>query len=54
VIVTHDIRGVRRVGDRLAVLDGGRIIAMGTIQELQNNENALVNALVSEQSCHEH
>jgi phospholipid/cholesterol/gamma-HCH transport system ATP-binding protein len=54
VIVTHDICGVRRVGDRLAVLDGGRIIAMGKIEDLQKNENALVNALVSEQSCYAH
>jgi len=53
VIVTHDICGVRRVGDRLAVLDGGRIIAMGKIEDLQKNESALVNALVSEQGCHE-
>jgi phospholipid/cholesterol/gamma-HCH transport system ATP-binding protein len=54
VIVTHDICGVRRVGDRLAVLDGGRIIAMGKIEDLQKNENTLVNALVSEQSCYAH
>jgi phospholipid/cholesterol/gamma-HCH transport system ATP-binding protein len=53
VIVTHDIGGVRRVGDRLAVLDGGRIVAMGKLRELQNNENPLVNALVSERGCHE-
>jgi phospholipid/cholesterol/gamma-HCH transport system ATP-binding protein len=54
VIVTHDICGVRRVGDRLAVLDGGSIIAMGNIQDLQKNDNSLVEALVSEQGCHEH
>lgn len=54
VIVTHDICGVRRVGDRLAVLDGGGIIAIGKVQDLQKNENVLVNALVSEQGCHEH
>jgi len=54
VIVTHDIRGARRVGDRLAVLDGGRIIAIGRIQDLEKNEDALVNALVSETGCHEH
>jgi phospholipid/cholesterol/gamma-HCH transport system ATP-binding protein len=52
VIVTHDIRGVRRVGDRLAVLDQGRVIAQGKVQELQEDENPLVRALVSE-SCHE-
>jgi phospholipid/cholesterol/gamma-HCH transport system ATP-binding protein len=54
VIVTHDICGVRRVGDRLAVLDGGRIIAMGNILDLQKTDNSLVKALVSEQGCHEH
>jgi phospholipid/cholesterol/gamma-HCH transport system ATP-binding protein len=54
VIVTHDICGVRRVGDRLAVLDGGRIIAIGKVEELQKNENPLVKALVSEQGCREH
>jgi len=53
VIVTHDIHGARRVGDQLAVLDGGRIIAMGKAQDLQHSENALVSALASEQGCHE-
>jgi phospholipid/cholesterol/gamma-HCH transport system ATP-binding protein len=54
VIVSHDISGVRRVGDRLAVLDGGRVVGIGKIQDLQNSENALVHALVSEQGCYEH
>jgi phospholipid/cholesterol/gamma-HCH transport system ATP-binding protein len=53
VIVSHDIRGVRRVGDRIAILDGGRILALGKIQELQNSETALVNALVSGGTCDE-
>ncbi len=48
VIVTHDVRGARRVGDRLAVLDDGRLVAIGTAQELEEHENALVRALVSE------
>ena len=47
VIVTHDICGVRRVGDRLAVLDQGRVIALGKVQQLQEDENPLVRALVS-------
>jgi phospholipid/cholesterol/gamma-HCH transport system ATP-binding protein len=51
-IVTHDVRGARRVGDRLAVLDQGRIIAIGKIQELEKDENELVRALVSEEGCH--
>lgn len=48
VIVTHDIRGARRVADRLAVLDQGRLVAIGKAQELENDANQLVRALVSE------
>jgi phospholipid/cholesterol/gamma-HCH transport system ATP-binding protein len=48
VIVTHDIRGARRVGDRLAVLDHGRLVAIGKAEELENDANRLVRALVSE------
>ena len=48
VIVTHDTREARRVGDRVGVLDNGSLIAVGGIDELAKNENALVRALVSE------
>ena len=48
VIVTHDIRGARRVGDRLAVLDKGRLVAIGKAEDLEQDENELVRALVSE------
>jgi phospholipid/cholesterol/gamma-HCH transport system ATP-binding protein len=48
VIVTHDTRQVHRIGDRAAVLDNGRIAAIGGMAELANNENSLVRALVSE------
>jgi phospholipid/cholesterol/gamma-HCH transport system ATP-binding protein len=48
VVVTHDVIGARRVGDRLAVLDSGRLLAIGTANGLEKHENALVRALVSE------
>lgn len=48
VIVTHDVRGARRVGDRLAVLDQGRLLAIGHADELEKSDNKLVRALVSE------
>ena len=48
VIVTHDTREARRVGDRVGVLDDGNLIAVGGIDELAKNPNALVRALVSE------
>jgi phospholipid/cholesterol/gamma-HCH transport system ATP-binding protein len=48
VIVTHDTREARRVGDRVGVLDNGNLIAIGAMDELAKNESALVRALVSE------
>jgi phospholipid/cholesterol/gamma-HCH transport system ATP-binding protein len=51
VIVTHDTRGARRVGDRLAVLDGGHLIAIGPAQALEGHQNELVRNLVSESNC---
>ena len=48
VIVTHDIHGARRVGDRMAVLDQGRLVAIGKADALEKDENKLVRALVSE------
>ncbi len=46
VIVTHDVNGARRVRDRFAVLDQGRLAALGTPQELENHENETVRKLV--------
>jgi phospholipid/cholesterol/gamma-HCH transport system ATP-binding protein len=49
VIVTHDTHGACRVCDRVAVLDNSSLIAIGRIEELAKNENALVRALVSQE-----
>ena len=48
VIVTHDARGARRVGDRFAVLDEGRLLAFGPIEELDQHENTIVRKLIAE------
>ena len=48
VIVTHDVTGARRVGDRLAVLNDGRLAAIGKPEELEHHEDHLVRALVSD------
>jgi phospholipid/cholesterol/gamma-HCH transport system ATP-binding protein len=48
IIVTHDVHGARRVGDRVAVLDRGDLAAFGTPQELENHENQTVRMLVME------
>jgi phospholipid/cholesterol/gamma-HCH transport system ATP-binding protein len=48
VIVTHDVRGARRVGDRIAVLDQGCLIGFGTAAELDKSDHEIVRRLVSE------
>ena len=48
VIVTHDVRGARRVGDRIAVLDQGCLIGFGTATELDKSDHEIVRRLVSE------
>jgi len=42
VIVTHNIPSARRIGDHLAVLHQGRILAGGTAAELEKSEHELV------------
>jgi phospholipid/cholesterol/gamma-HCH transport system ATP-binding protein len=50
VIVTHDIRGARRVADKIAVLDKGCLVGFGTPRELDSSDNEIVRQLVSESS----
>ena len=46
IIVSHDVHGARRVGDRFVVLDHGRLAALGTPEELGHHENETVRRLV--------
>ena len=48
IIVTHDVRGTRRIADKVAVLDGGSLVGFGTIEELDRSDNDLVRELISE------
>ena len=48
VIVTHDIHGARRVGDRFAILDHGHLIGYGTAEEIEQSENETARKLISE------
>ena len=48
IIVTHDVHGARRIGDRFAVLDRGRLAALGKPEDLEEHENATVRKLVTE------
>ncbi len=48
VVVTHDIHGARQLGDKLAVLDGGKLIGWGTPEELDGSDNELVKQFTGE------
>jgi phospholipid/cholesterol/gamma-HCH transport system ATP-binding protein len=46
VVVTHNIPSARLVGDELAMLSEGRIVARGTAAELDANPDPLVQAFM--------
>src|ERR1700750_531211 len=48
IIVTHDVHGVRRVADRVAVLDKGNLVAFGTVEEVSQSENDVARRLITE------
>ncbi len=47
VIISHDIGSVFRLADRIAMLEGGRIIAEGVTQEMAQSEVPQVKAFIS-------
>jgi phospholipid/cholesterol/gamma-HCH transport system ATP-binding protein len=48
IVVTHDVRGARRLGDRIVVLDKGRLIADGSFAQIEHSENEVARQLVTE------
>jgi phospholipid/cholesterol/gamma-HCH transport system ATP-binding protein len=48
LVVTHDVHGARKVGDRFAVLDKGNLVAFGTGAEVEQSENETARRLISE------
>ncbi len=48
VIVTHDIHGARRLGDKLAVLENCKLLAFGTPKELDDRNDKHLNEFISE------
>jgi phospholipid/cholesterol/gamma-HCH transport system ATP-binding protein len=46
VVVTHNIPSARAIGDELAMLDEGRIVARGTAAELDRSGDPLVQAFM--------
>jgi len=47
IVVTHNIPSARKLGDRLVMLDKGKIAAQGTVEDLEKSDNELVRAFMS-------
>jgi phospholipid/cholesterol/gamma-HCH transport system ATP-binding protein len=48
IVVTHDVHGARRVGDRFAVLDKGDLVAFGSASDVEQSESETARMLISE------
>jgi phospholipid/cholesterol/gamma-HCH transport system ATP-binding protein len=46
VVVTHNIPSARVVADELAFLHDGKVVAQGTVDELDRSDNPLVQAFM--------
>jgi phospholipid/cholesterol/gamma-HCH transport system ATP-binding protein len=48
IVVTHDVHGARRIGDRFAILDKGHLVAHGTAADIERSENEIARKLIME------
>ena len=46
VVVTHDIRGAKAFAHRLVLLREGKVVAQGSFEELQKNDDRFVQQFV--------
>jgi phospholipid/cholesterol/gamma-HCH transport system ATP-binding protein len=51
VVVTHNMPSARRLADRMGFLDGGQMIAEGTVDEMARSENELVRDFMKSQQA---
>ena len=49
IVVTHDMRSVEKVADRIALLNEGRILIEGTLGDLRQSDDPLVSKFIDEQ-----
>jgi phospholipid/cholesterol/gamma-HCH transport system ATP-binding protein len=46
IVVTHDLESAFRIADRIAVLDHGEILAIGSVDEVQRSDNPRIQDLL--------
>jgi phospholipid/cholesterol/gamma-HCH transport system ATP-binding protein len=49
VVVTHDLHSAFGIGDRIAMLNGGKVIECGTVQEFKKSKNDFVQEFIAAQ-----
>jgi phospholipid/cholesterol/gamma-HCH transport system ATP-binding protein len=47
VVVTHDLDSAFKIADRIAILDQGELLIIGTVEEIQHCENQRVQSLLN-------
>ena len=47
VVVTHDMGSVFRIADKIAMLYEGKVVAIGTKEEIRNSKNGLVQQFIA-------
>ena len=51
VVVTHNIPSARKLGDQLVMLHEGRIIAQGTVEDLERSEHEMVRTFMMSENA---
>ena len=47
IVVTHDMKSVLEIGDRIAMLYDGTVLEVGTSEEIKNSKNATVQQFIN-------
>lgn len=47
VVVTHDVQSALAIADRIAVLDAGRLLMVGSVEEVRSTKNRRVQGLLN-------
>lgn len=47
VVVTHEMKSAFRIADRMIVLEGGKVVAQGTPDEIKNSNHPYVNQFIN-------
>jgi len=50
VVITHDMTSSYKVADRIAMLYEGKIIEIGTVEEIRNSKNEVIQQFIHGQA----